>query len=315
MDHTAFPDIIDTILSRADVDTLLQFRGTSKAYLDRCNRLLLAHVAVAWLPREAVSTDPALKRHEYTIANGDGVFILTTLDPARRRLPFITELVPTLDIVCCACPPPDLLERFTNLRTIRRRSRSARMYVSLPRPVTVVDIIDLFAAPKDTAWLVVPPDTCAEYIVHLNPIARWRSITTPTSNAPPYVCAAVVTLVLWPPRAPTSAIHDLDFVLLFIVLQGIFMRWHADAPMSLTIVGMESYLPPRTRLRSGEQFLNDMAEGYRAKWGRLPDLFTNTPRVRAALERGSRLISRKGWLLELGERRHVLGEWVDVVRG
>ncbi|WOO81814.1 uncharacterized protein LOC62_04G005332 [Vanrija pseudolonga] len=310
MDHTAFPDRIDRILVFAPDDTLLPFRGTSKAYFERCNRMLLSHVALTWVSRQTLSEEPVIQRHQYSTIDPEGAFILTSTTAPTRRLPFLPEHVKIIDLMSDG-PRRQLLQLCTHLHTIRRRGSPGRMVVCLPSPATVVDYIDLRATPGEATMLVAPPDGPAERIVHLNavgPLIPGGRISIPYGTVP-NTFPVVVTLVLWPPCGTTvSAIPDLDVNLILIILRAIFIMWDEAAPVSVTVVGMENHLQSGVPLPNGEQFTNNLVDRFVARTGKHPDLFTLVPPLRAALDSGTRLITRTEWLQELGDRKDVLAE-------
>lgn len=87
IDHTAYPGILDSILSQSSTLTLFRLRATCRMLRDRADALLLHHAVLA----SDKSTHPAKVK-------------LTT--PAGEPLPMRPELVRVLDepLPCMGCP-------------------------------------------------------------------------------------------------------------------------------------------------------------------------------------------------------------------
>ncbi|WOO80378.1 uncharacterized protein LOC62_03G003897 [Vanrija pseudolonga] len=75
IDHTGFPEIIDTILDACDHDGLLHFRAASRAYYDRINRRLFNHVAIV------------LKHENYNVYPEVRTFHLVDLEGRKLPIP------------------------------------------------------------------------------------------------------------------------------------------------------------------------------------------------------------------------------------
>lgn len=72
IDHTAFPELIDTILNYSSRDALLSFRGTSSYYLDKINARLFKHACIVCVDCKELDNASHLLRHTVLLVDVDG---------------------------------------------------------------------------------------------------------------------------------------------------------------------------------------------------------------------------------------------------
>lgn len=123
IDHTAYPYIMDMVISECSTLALLRFRATCRRLRDRADSILLKH---AVLTLDDTARPPKIR--------------LST--PEGERLPLRPELVRVLDIPCLwdgeALVPH--LKRFTAVHTLRRSGRAANLpSACLPSVRTTID--------------------------------------------------------------------------------------------------------------------------------------------------------------------------------
>lgn len=116
IDHTAYPAIIDTILSHCSVAGLLVFRDTSRVFRERLTRVLYDHVVLHVKPNRKAKTKEG--RREVVAKLGVGPTCTAQSDV---HLPWLPSAVRILDIrtpVWANVEPH--VTQFTNVQTIRR---------------------------------------------------------------------------------------------------------------------------------------------------------------------------------------------------
>lgn len=225
LDHTAYPDLIDTIVSNCTPETILAFCSTSKQY-----RKKLA----TWLS------------HSSFYREGNTNHRLTSkLPSAPASLPFVPALVEVLDMDDDACwsrhanlhaARDPTLSAFTSLRTIRRMDVSTLNNDDctcfgdtswrLPRPTTDVDFIQVDTLPSyDRCPMIRMGPATERYVLHI----RWRNdnsfrlpgyhMSIDKSHVPPLD----VTIVLWSPGLPGSV--ECAAMLVSWILHRFGSRW------------------------------------------------------------------------------------------
>lgn len=133
--HTAYPGIIDRIVSSSGVDALFALRGASRSFRDRADGLLLRHVEIAPGP--------------------EGALRLFSPDRAQRRaLPLRPELVRVADLRQFTPWEKDAISRdarggLTALQALRRVGDAILSPDWLPSAGTWIDYIDLHKYPRE----------------------------------------------------------------------------------------------------------------------------------------------------------------------
>lgn len=265
IDHTTHPHIIDLIVDASPRDSLLKLRATSRAFRDRADKLLCAHVVVSPVPRE----------------NSVHVFTPSDTHPfvadAGVRLPFVPDAVLTLDI--CSSPegadlvPGIALAQFSNLRTLRRFGREAlvRPYGIIERVDTVVDSVVIpWVNPYLSIYVNItfaPPARRRVLHVHFDEDSRSSPLMLSPAEGVRLTPSVVgeLTIILWPhcshrtprpsdlqgPLGPSLPDNPWDYrhftqVLVLIRALGAFPRLGG----SVTMVGLE-----RCHLRNAQTSL------------------------------------------------------------
>lgn len=239
IDHTAYPEIIDTILEHASCKALLAFSATSKHYRDR---LCPVHNHVAL--------------HRNTTTNKTGF----TSPDGTRTARLLWPAIHTLDLTettwyarTTQSEDYDSTSAVTELQVIRRHRAPAERpnYPRTPNliyhteyPWTIVDYIDLDAIPS---WWNDADGTPVirldqEHLVHILHL-RWIDDDSDTPFPPLKFESMdeteVYRVVLWPKSAngaaashPRRALHSLPNLLLSM------FPLHYDA---VHVVGPEAY--------------------------------------------------------------------------
>lgn len=241
LDHTSYPSIITTILSHADVPTLVAFSSTSRSYRTSITAQLLHHVTLRAEDGQA------------SFRAGDGT-----------RVPYLPGLVHILDLdgdsFAPAIPPAPgittlprpLRDALTALRLVRRRGTATQdvndpyKFESVP---AVVDFLDLDDNVQITAVGDYDLGLCLErHVLHL----RWDDDSPVDDDDGRLIHdtgfmfhqqeAFDYVLVVGghtSSRRPPTLVSALE--VLRIVLSGLGeSSLEPDAEMRITIVGLES---------------------------------------------------------------------------
>lgn len=230
IDHTYYPDIVDSILRHAPRETLVRFRATSRAYRARIDAQL-SHVR----------TQPKVAHGgKYTM------FLTSPRDPA-RPLPFIPAAVRVLDLHSDFDPgrrePERLVVQFTRLHTLRR----LRVPIgACPRAPVVVDVLRITENSGPQVACQTSPLT-ARHVIHavlenppltahldFEPRNPWLK---PEDPPPPRDYVLVYHFLEGAPHSQYTPMTVVDFAVdLFHVV--------CDTGGSLTVVGAEKGLSP-----------------------------------------------------------------------
>lgn len=324
LDHTAYPYLIDDIVSFAPAPSLLALRGTSKAFQDRVDALVLQHAVLEF---RADGNGPSMP-------HGGGTACLVPLGPrvepvrasaSRPQLKpvlWMPEAVVALDLwtivstdkypVGWDAPSP---ASFTALHTIRRAGRALGRDTRL-RARTVVDYA---SHPVPKGCLDIPP-SCESYVLHLN----WREGTGLDLFTGPHIEARKgvkvdryklkkATIVLWPhgeagvPQTLTMNGNVNLLAIAGIVDNASMLRRYLRRGATLTLVGLEKvyrwHVDPEERSTARgpdtfEVFKANLRMGF------------PTQAEFDAVVANIRSITLDEWYAELGEvRRKVEGQW------
>lgn len=315
LDHTAYPYIIDTIVSHAAPDALLAFCSTSKQYRGRL---------AGWLS------------HSSMTRNGNTGHRLTSKVPGAPTLvPFVPALVTVLDLDDEECwsqhsnkhPTNDAtLGAFSSLCVVRRLGIAdnttddctckGRPHWVLPPVTTVVDYVEHSAA---TAYDESPVHSLGvdtqRYIFHF----RWLDTEAVDIEVLPYYFIIMakgdllpvdITFVLWPPGGQADIEHAMAVVGNFIqYLADVRKRSDGRSSLALTVVGIErlhlpapspqgnaNETPVRAFLRQVEHYLGLLSgESKRAQGLQLLD--------------EAKFMEVDEWRASLGDEEDTLARW------
>lgn len=258
LDHTAYPPIIDAILSHSSPDTLLAFTSTGKEYR--------AKLAV-WLSHSTFTGDRNVGH------------LVSNLPSAPSSLPLVPSLVRILDIDNNTCwleqgrkpyaPQDPTLAALTSLRTLRRLAGAAvtrevcycvrdewewdvcdclLSHFELPPAHTVVDFLEPDCPPNPGVerHLCLRADT-DRHIIHVG----WGEDDDAGPESLParhYLWSEKidtshfeVVIVLRPPSPGNRAATDRHALLVRNIVDELVGKWSAGhLRFALTIVGIEA---------------------------------------------------------------------------
>ncbi|WOO81804.1 uncharacterized protein LOC62_04G005325 [Vanrija pseudolonga] len=295
LDHTAFPTIIDRIITLCDRPTLLAFRATSQAYRCRISKTVFAHAALLQL--------------------GSSYSLVLPCQAGPRPidfLPLVDVSISTIDLYLDGAPTPRVVKfvgQLGNLRTLRRfgRGREVPIAPNVRSDTTVVDYISFWK--KEKIYLV---PAAARHILHLN----WDGAhTTTTFSFPavrlPHTTLSEVVIVIHRRQSVSSTTFS-PFTALYTLVEALAVRILAG--MTVTVVGLER-LDPRQISVTASHTLGDATAAEEAfKDVLLKHLKNSTNHPLRTSAQGVTdavsCVTMTDWRRSLGERRDVEGGWV-----
>lgn len=242
LDHTSYPDIVDRIIALSPDDTLPQLRLVSRYCREAVDARQLSHAVLEVDPRR--DCPPWFSS---SIADRSWPFLVS---PAGGRLPYLPNLVHTLDHRAAAHPGKQLSNDFNELHTLRRMRGAYVDPVGYffpephfqPRARTIVDFIEgirvRFAEGDDGSQARQYVDSTLHatqsYVLHLRVIhAGARPPAIALRNA---LGATRFTLVLWHGH---DARLELPHLGVYSALETFLREWDGGE-LSITLVGMEA---------------------------------------------------------------------------
>ncbi|WOO81743.1 uncharacterized protein LOC62_04G005264 [Vanrija pseudolonga] len=250
LDYTAFPGIIDSIIAFAPVASLISLRGTSRAFRDRVDGLLLPHVALE------LGADSDI----HLVSAGRG---------PRTALPYRPEKVLTADLR--VSDPSARLDGFSALRTLRRVGAGVVADLGdVPQVTTLVDFYDLREVRPGQGYggglpsLAYPFPGLQRYVLHLRVDAHSRPLDDLHDLFPRarpyehYERFGELVVVMHVPEVPSIvAAHTTIAAAGCLVVDAVYRL--AGAP-SLTVVGFDELASVELPDADGRERLDDMVE-------------------------------------------------------
>ncbi|WOO81811.1 uncharacterized protein LOC62_04G005330 [Vanrija pseudolonga] len=309
LDHTAYPALIDTIISHAGVPALAALRATSKAFKSRIDAYLLAHAELYYFP--VTRTAPEL-RHAVpglTLPLNTPIPVLSELP----RLPFAPEAVTTLDVVLPLSVRRAIATAYSSLHTLRRLQCPLQEDEDDGfRPShTLVDFVTLPVG--HLAWCQLPPGV-KRYIAHLKYDEYQGHGDYGTEISEQVVSVREVVFVLCPTRKVDEPPGPMEW--LFQVLQNTVLDCDMDAEVfSVTLVGAErAFEPPEGEDASTAAHFDAIKDLLREYITRSleADGPTSVEEFADDVLRALRLVTLDDWWAELGNRQEIEGVWMDL---
>lgn len=308
LDHTAYPALIDTIISHAGVEALAALRATSRTFKSLIDTHLLAHAELYYFP--VTRTAPEL-RHAVpglTLPVNTSIPVSSSLP----RLPFAPDVVTTLDIVLPLSVPQTTVAAYTSLHTLRRLQCPLQEEEDDGfRPsATLVDFVTLPVG--HLAWCQLPPGV-ERYVAHLKYDEYQGRGDYGTEVSEQVVDVREVVFVLCPTRTVDEPPGPMEW--LFQVIQNTILDCDMDGEgFSVTLVGAErAFEPPEGEDASTAAHFDAIKALLRAYITRTLEADGSesvsdfADDVLCAL----RLVTLDQWWDELGDRREIEGVWMD----
>ncbi|WOO81740.1 uncharacterized protein LOC62_04G005261 [Vanrija pseudolonga] len=340
LDHTAYPNIIDTIINAAPLATLLALRGTCRTFRDRIDRHMFYHVEL-----------DNLEGGEVCLVTANTAFQPTPT----RHLPFRASRVRVADQVS-QTPAPVITHNpftaFTKLHTLRRREYSvwADDAFCFTEVKTLVDFIDIKIYIPDHELSTKLMADC----IRRNEIERLRCLSGSTAPVIPKLYSTgerpTGTIVQCPPpkmrRYVMHVRHDKAeeslpsrFGQIIYRRLGSHARARGIVIAEFVVVFHRSLAPPHDATRLSDQienFINwivssdEMERDFRPvktpfmrKTGFTLETaytieteftlvgFNTTPGEHSPVRalRSTRCLTMEQWLDTLGDRREIEGTW------
>lgn len=348
LDHTAHPDVIDTIVASSTADTLFAVRATSKGLRDTADRVLLSHV-------------------ELRLRRNPGRLQIVGLDG--RPLPARPELVTVADLntfekwygidddgdnegqaedgegtgMDSTAPvlSADTIASFSALRTLRRIGDGVISHFAdaaiFSQVDTLVDFYDMHDYPASHAghqhWFNLPEinhpcHNMRRYVLHIgideasmsaddNVEALFREARAVDDR---YKALRDAVFVVHPPAKPTPDAL-MSTILAAMSYSSELYSMMADAettePLSITFVGFEAIeaVQPSPAAAPEDEKVQRLQgiKGILRHWRDVAaagGFECITVLDDDDLKPSMRFVSMDDWLAELGDRREVEGEWV-----
>ncbi|WOO81718.1 uncharacterized protein LOC62_04G005238 [Vanrija pseudolonga] len=311
LDHTAFPLLIDYIIGYADMDSLLAWRGTSRMYRDRINRLVFKHVVIPHI-------EPVGKGYAMTLGMIPEASARVPPLSLNRSLPFAPAGVTILDIprvhqsvtLSVAQELRDIsakvvnFERFTNLHTLRRSGGRVTERGSnfVQTVTTVVDFPDQDLWEEKNKAIVYLPHHVRRYVLHLKWANKFN--TTIEFKSTRRIRDWVLVLHHAPCKGSTPGVPpDLERV-----IRQMARVFKSNRSSTVTFVGAER-INPRHFGAPGAKNPAVSADRFKAAvervWEDLPDEFRPP-----TLDQRIQFLTYDDWLLTLGDKKDIEGRWL-----
>lgn len=294
IDHTAYPYIMDKIITHSGVNALLALRGTSKAFQARCNRLLFHHVVIDLCDEDKRSPTPL--EHGDPIDERVATAVTSRSRPGGGTLPPLYGKVRILDHVTEHRPPQPVARRFTQLHALRRTNRAW----ALPGPSilypsdSVIAYIDMRTDDVhryDSLNVVKIPLKTERAIMHFRYDPADRSQTHfPISVNNEFVMVHNFTFVLWP-----TTTSDAPPKFVGAAIRSALAKDRLHPLLSVTIV-----LPQALGSADMDAWFASIVR---------PDDDNYYHLEEAEIRPATRFLTIDEWWAELGETKNVEGVW------
>ncbi|WOO81835.1 uncharacterized protein LOC62_04G005353 [Vanrija pseudolonga] len=240
IDHTAHPHIIDAIIGACDTPTAIAFRSTSRAFRDKIDPMLLAHVLLYAPAPDPVPSIQHLNRIKGLVRPSEVVDPEVEGAPPPPLLPFVPGAIRAIDVNTENEYTPEFARKLTGVRTVRRSNDAVW---STPPPfdgITMVDFVSLYGG----LYQDLGPFWFLEtYVIHIRWDESERQEIFAEIDATPMkqACMSLMVLVLepWSPGRPPVCTPDLTFLSNIAVGMLSVLEWGG----TLCIVGADDVSP------------------------------------------------------------------------
>lgn len=248
LDHTAYPHLLDAIFAASDHGALLGLRSANRAFRDRADSTLFAHISVhvaddtVYLHSPSPSfSSPALRRLPS--------LPFPALASKKRQAALAAKLAHTCTLDLHAPLPVEYAAWFRQYRTVRRAPLAAG---TLLPAHTYVEYLDLSTVGRGLAgeWMADVPDRLRRSVIHLS----WRRCDMDVRkivNMTPCIPRGVEIVIVLEPAGEVGEKEP-------NVLKEV-MRVASRIPRAaVTIVGLERLSPAELGLTSWEGTYGDV---------------------------------------------------------
>lgn len=251
IDHTAHPHIINAIIRACHTPTAIAFRATSRAFRDKLDVMLLAHVLLYAPALVPVPSVEHVNRIRGLVRPSDAPNPEDEQAPAPPLLPFVPGAVRVIDVNTDNSYTPELAGMLTGVRTVRRSNDAVW---SRPPPfetvTTMVDFASLYGGLYQDLEVLTGLES---YVLHV----RWDEserqeifadidVQIRGTGTPPVVM--VLVLEPWSPGRPPVCTPGLSFLSDIAVL----MLRVLESAGTLRIVGADDMSPLNLDAEDGE---------------------------------------------------------------